>query len=52
MHYNDKDTKKFYVSGNISFKWLFILTVLARAMFRTQPKVYGKAFLTKIVNNF
>ena len=47
MHYNDKDTKKFYVSGNISFKWLFILAVLARAMLEPNQKSMIKLFLQK-----
>ena len=28
------------------------LTVLSRAVFRTQPKVYGGVFFAKIVNDF
>ena len=28
------------------------LTVLPRAVFKTQSKVYGGAFVQKIVNNF
>ena len=36
----------------ISFKWLLCLTVLPRAIFRTQSKDYGEAFFAKIVNNF
>ena len=36
----------------ICFKWLLSLTVLPRVAFRTQPKVYGGAFLQKIVNSF
>ena len=31
-------------TGEISFKWLLFLTVLSRAVFRTQSKVYGGAF--------
>ena len=31
----------------ISSKWLLFLTVLPRAVFRTQAKVYGGAFLQK-----
>ena len=46
-----KTQKKFYKTREISFKWLFFLTILPRAVFRTQPKVYDEAFL-KIVNYF
>ena len=34
-------------TGEISFKWLIFLAVLPRAVFRTQSKVYGGAFLQK-----
>ena len=30
----------------------YLLTVSPRAVFRTQPKVYGGAFFAKLVNNF
>ena len=30
----------------------YFLTVLPRAILRTQPKVYGGAFFAKIVNKF
>ena len=36
--------KTFYITGEIS---LTILTVLSRAVFKTQPEVYGGAFLQK-----
>ena len=32
------------MTGEISFKFFF-LTVLQKAIFRTQPKAYGRAFL-------
>ena len=31
----------------ISFKWILFLTVLPRAVFRTQSKAYGGTFLQK-----
>ena len=40
-------TEKFYKAGERSFKWLFFLTVLSRAVFRTQPKAYSGAVLQK-----
>ena len=46
MHDKNKD-KKFYRTGEISFKWPLFLTVLPRAVFRTQSKVYGGDFLQK-----
>ena len=46
MHDKNKDTKSFTELGK-SFKWLLFLTVLPRALFRTQSKVYGGAFLQK-----
>ena len=39
--------KKFYRNGEIYFKWLLFLTVLPRAVFRTQSKFYGGDFLQK-----
>ena len=42
-------SKTIYITGEISFKWLF-LTVLSKAIFRTQSKS-GNAFL-KINSNF
>ena len=42
-----KRLKKFYKTGEMSFKWMLSLTVLARAVFRTQSKVCGGAFLEK-----
>ena len=47
MHDKNKDTKKFYRTKVISFKWLLFLTVLPRTVFRTQSKVDGGAFLQK-----
>ena len=44
--------KKFYRTEEISFKWLPFLTVLPRAVFITQSKGYGGAFLQKIIINF
>ena len=36
-------------TGEIPFKWLLFLTVLPRAIFRTQSKVYGGAILQKLL---
>ena len=47
MHDKIKDKKKFYRTGEISFKWLLFLTVLPRVLLRTQLKVYGGTFLQK-----
>ena len=44
--------KKFYRTGEISFKWLIFLTVLLRAEFRTQSKICDGAFFVKILNDF
>ena len=44
MHYKNKD-KKFCRTGEISFKWQ--LTVLPKAVFRTQSEVYGGDCLQK-----
>ena len=44
MHDKNKD-KKFYMAGKMSFKWLLFLTVLSRAILKTQPEVYGGSFL-------
>ena len=38
-------SKGIKVLQEISSKWLLFLTVLPRAVFRTQSKVYGGAFL-------
>ena len=46
MHDKNKD-KTFYRTEEISFKWLLFQTVFPRAVFRTQSKVYGGAFLQK-----
>ena len=46
MYDKNKD-KKFYINGEISFKWLPFSTVLPKAVFRTQSKVYGGDFLQK-----
>ena len=52
MHDKNKDTKKVLRNlGNI-LKMNTFLTVLPRAVFRTQSKVYGGTFFAKIVNNF
>ena len=51
MHDKNKETD-FYITGEIFFKWLIFLTVLPRALFRTQPKVYGGAFLQKQLTTF
>ena len=52
MHGENKD-KKFYISRENFFKifkiFKFFLTVLARAVFRTQPNVCGGAFLQKLM---
>ena len=40
-------TQKVLQNWEKSFKWLFSLTLLVRAIFRTQSKVYGGAFLEK-----
>ena len=45
MHDKNKDTKSFNKTGEICFEWLF--TVLPRAVFRTQQKVYGGTSLKK-----
>ena len=50
MHGKNKD-KTFHITDEISFKWLIFFTVLARAVFRTQPEDYGGAFLQKYINN-
>ena len=39
MHEENEDTKLKYVSNG------YFLTVLPRALFQTQPKVYGGAYL-------
>ena len=44
--------KMFSIIEEIFYKWLFSLTVLPRAVFRTQPKVYGGAFLQKYLTTF
>ena len=41
MHDKNKDTKQFYRTEE---KWLLFLTVLPRAVFRTQSQAYGGAF--------
>ena len=46
MDDKNKDTKSF-TELRKSFNWLLFLTVLPRAVFRTQSKVYGGAFLQK-----
>ena len=43
--------KKFYITGEISFNGYF-LVLLPKAIFRTQPKVYGGAFFAKLVDEF
>ena len=50
MHGKNKD-KTFHITDEISSKWLIFFTVLARAVFRTQPEDYGGAFLQKYINN-
>ena len=46
MHDKKKD-KTFYRTGEIYFKWLLLLTVLPRAVFRIQSKFYGGDLLQK-----
>ena len=48
MYNENKDTKrlgKYHLNG-------YFLTVLPKALFRIQPKVYGGAFFAKIVHDF
>ena len=51
MHDKNKDRKKFYITVEMSFKWIF-LTILITAIFRTQSKVGGGAFLQKYLTTF
>ena len=46
MHDKNKD-KKFYRTGEISFKWLFFIALPRAVEPRTQSKVYGGEFLQK-----
>ena len=46
MHDKNKDTKSFIELGKYLLNGYF-LTALPRAVFRTQSKVYGGAFLQK-----
>ena len=47
MHDKNKDTKGFTELRKYILNSFFLLTVLPRAVFRTQSKVYGGAFLQK-----
>ena len=47
MHDKIKETKKFYMTGQMSFKCLVLLSVLPRVIFRTKTEYYGGAFLQK-----
>ena len=47
MHDKNKETKKFYVTGEMCFKYLVLLTVLPRVIFRTETEVYGGALSQK-----
>ena len=47
MHHKNKDTKSFTELGKYPLNGYFFLTVLTRALFRTQSKVYGGALLQK-----
>ena len=44
-----KKTQNVLQNWEISFKWLLSLKVLLRAVFRMQSKVYGGAFLQKLL---
>ena len=47
-----KTRKKVLHNLGSIFKMNIFLTVPPRAVFRTQPKVYGGAFFAKIIDNF
>ena len=45
-------TQKLLYNWEIYFKWVSFLRELPRAVYRTQPKVYGGIFFAKIANDF
>ena len=47
MNYKNKDKKCFRQLGKYILNGYFFLKVLARAVFRAQPEVYGGALLQK-----
>ena len=51
MHDKNKDTKIFTELEGYLLNGYF-LTVLPKAVFRTQSKVYGGAFLQKLLTTF
>ena len=51
MHDENKDTKSFTELGEYLLNGYF-LTVLPRVGFQTQSKVYGGAFLQKLLTTF